>query len=73
MWDRQFLSSLAITLVAGAGAVGILAGIVLWLGWTGVLGLLAMVGGFVVWFYCGPRPDLRASPRGPGRPRADHE
>jgi hypothetical protein len=59
VWDRQYISSLAITLVAGFLFVGALVAMLAWLGWKGALGLLAIVGGFLLWFYCGPRPDLR--------------
>ena len=64
MWDRQYVSSLGIF---AAAAVLTLIGIVSllrWLGWAGIAGLLAIAGGFLVWFYWGPRPDL--SPRRDG-------
>jgi 1,4-dihydroxy-2-naphthoate octaprenyltransferase len=66
VWDRQYISSLVITLVAGFLVVGALVVMLAWLGWTGALGLLAIVAGFLLWFYCGPRPDLRPSKGKPG-------
>jgi hypothetical protein len=73
VWDRQSISSLAITLVAGCLCVGALVAVLAWLGWKGALGLLAIVGGFLLWFYCGPRPDLRSSQGKPEGYRAGHE
>ena len=52
-------------MISAAVAVTTISGIVsllLWLGWLAVLGIPAMAGGFLAWFYWGSRPDLR--PRG---------
>ena len=73
MWDRQYIVSFATTVAAGALGAGALAGLLVWLGWTGVAGLLAIVGGFLLWFYLGPRPDLRPSQGKPEGYRAGHE
>jgi len=64
LWDRQYVASLgifaAVAVLTSIGVVSVLS----WVGWAGAAGLLAMVGGFLVWFYWGPRPDL--VPRGDG-------
>jgi hypothetical protein len=57
--DRQYLSSLALSAaVLGAVLIG-LAAVPLWLGWAGVAAVGTAAGGFLVWFYWGPRSDLR--------------
>jgi hypothetical protein len=62
LWDRQYISSLGIFgVVAVVTLIGI-ESLLLWLGWAGGAGLLAIAGGFLAWFYWGPRPDL--TPRG---------
>lgn len=63
MRDRQYLSSLALFVVALAAVLGGLAAVPLWFGWPGAAALAATAGGFLVWFYWGPRSDL-----GPGQP-----
>jgi hypothetical protein len=60
--DRQFLASLAISGVAAAAALAGIVALPLWLGWAGLAGLGLTAGGFLGWFYWGPRPDL--TPRG---------
>ncbi len=73
MHDRQYLSSLVLFVVALAAVLGGLAAVPLWFGWPGAAGLAATAGGFLVWFYWGPRSDLRpAARRAPGG-RPDHE
>lgn len=64
MRDRQYLCSLVVfAVVAGVAIAGIVS-LPYWLGWAGAVGLLAIAGGFLAWFYWGPRADLK--PRGPG-------
>jgi len=70
--DRQYMASLALS---GAVFIFGLAGIVmlsLWLGWLGALGLATVGGGFLVWFYWGPRPDLGPGGRTNGKGRQHH-
>jgi hypothetical protein len=58
LWDRQYVSSLGIFAAAAVlTLIGILS-LLRWLGWAGAAGLLAMTGGFLVWFYWGRRTDL---------------
>ena len=73
MRDRQYVSSLALSI---AVLLLVLIGLVafpLWLGWPGVAVLVAIVGGFLVWFYWGPRPDLRPGGSVSGRKRLDDD
>lgn len=47
--------------VSAAVAAAVLSGLllfVLWAGWGGAVGILSVVGAFLVWFYRGSRPDL---------------
>jgi hypothetical protein len=62
--DRQYFCSLVIFCVVGGVTIAGIVSLPYWLGWAGALGLLAIGGGFLAWFYWGPRPDLK--PRGPG-------
>jgi len=44
----------------------------LWLGWAGAAALAAAAGGFLAWFYWGPRSDVTAAgPAGPRTRRTD--
>jgi hypothetical protein len=71
--DRQYISSLATTVVGGSLWLGLLLTMLVWLGWKGLVGLLAFVGGFLLWFYRGPRPDLRPREGKPGGHRSHHD
>ena len=73
MRDRQYVASLAMTVVVGSLWLGLLLTMLVWLGWKGVLGLLALVGGFLLWFYRGPRPDLGLRDENPGGHRSHHD
>jgi hypothetical protein len=68
LWDRQYVASLGIFAAAAVFTMIGVASLLRWLGWVGAAGLLAIAGGFLVWFYWGPRPDL--IPRGDG-PKPD--
>jgi hypothetical protein len=57
--DRQYVSSLALSIGTLVLALGGLAAVPLWLGWAGAAGLALVAGGFLVWFYWGARQDLR--------------
>ena len=72
MLDRQYVTSLALSIgVLALGLVG-LAAVPLWLGWAGGAGLVLIVSGFLVWFYWGARPDLRpGSSADEGKPPDD--
>lgn len=59
MWDRQYFSSLAIFAAAVVATFSGIMSLLLWLGWLGLVGLLTVVGGWLAWFYWGPRPDLK--------------
>ncbi len=73
MRDRQYLMSLAVTAaVATVTLVGTVS-LVLWLGWSGAVGLGVMMALFVGWFYLGPRPDLKTRTRGNGDIGPDRE
>jgi hypothetical protein len=61
------------TLLGGAIALGAVAVMVTWLGWVGILVPAAVLGGFLLWFYCGPRPDVPSPMRGVGKNRVDRE
>jgi hypothetical protein len=54
--------SYAISVVVSAVvAAAVLSGLLLfvsWAGWGGAVGILSVVGAFLVWFYRGSRPDL---------------
>jgi len=66
--DRQYVSSLALSIGVLALGLGGLAAVPLWLGWAGAAALALIAGGFLVWFYRGARPDLRpASPAVEGK------
>ncbi len=73
MYDRQYWSSLMLSV---AGLVAVLAGLAavpFWLGWAGAAALAAAAGGCLTWFYWGPRSDvLRARPADP-RVRSDDD
>ena len=60
MSDRQYLSSLAISAAVVVAALGGIVSLAFWLGWGGVVGFMTIMGGFLTWFYWGPRPDLRS-------------
>ncbi|HSB71498.1 MAG TPA: hypothetical protein VLT62_19395 [Candidatus Methylomirabilis sp.] len=71
MSDRQHLSSLAVSAAAVAVALGAIVSMAFWLGWRGAVGFLTILGGFLAWFYGGPRRDLTSRERsderdGPG-------
>jgi hypothetical protein len=53
------MTSLGVSLAVAVLALVGIAAVPLWLGWPGVAALGAAVGGFLAWFYWGPRPDLR--------------
>jgi len=57
--DRQYLSSLTLFVVVLALVLVGLAAVPVWLGCAGVTALVTIAGGFLAWFYWGPRPDLR--------------
>jgi hypothetical protein len=57
--DRQYLSSLALSAAVLVLVPIGLAAVPLWLGWAGVAAVGTAAGGFLAWFYWGPRPDLR--------------
>ena len=59
MWDRQYLSSVMISAAVAITTISGIVSLLLWLGWLAVVGIPAMAGGFLAWFYWGPRPDLR--------------
>jgi hypothetical protein len=67
MRDRQYLLSLATTVIISACiAAGLLCG--LWLsGWQGIIGVLLITSGMIGWFYWGPRPDLKPGGALPNR------
>lgn len=67
MRDRHYVTSLALSLALAVLALLGIAAIPVWLGWPGVAALWAAVGGFLVWFYWGPRPDLRPGGTTDGR------
>jgi hypothetical protein len=69
--DRQYVSSLAVSIgMLALGLVG-LAAVPLWLGWPGAAALALIAGGLLVWFYWGPRPDLRPVTPGDAGKRLD--
>lgn len=73
MRDRQYINSLLVfALVAGATLAGIVS-LPYWLGWGGAVGLLTIAGGFLAWFYWGPRADLKPRGRGDRPDRRENE
>jgi len=64
MRDRQYYASLAMFAVVALLGVGGLVSLGWLLGWAGAAGLLALLGGFLGWFYWGPRPDMKPKGRG---------
>lgn len=73
MRDRQYVSSLALSIAVLVLVLIGLAALPLWLGWPGVAVLVTIVGGFLAWFYWGPRPDLRTGVSWDGRKRRDDD
>ncbi len=71
MRDRQYFTSLGITALAAIVTVGGIVSFSWALGWAGAAGLLAVVGGFLGWFYGGPRPDLNPKGQTGSRRRRD--
>jgi hypothetical protein len=67
VYDRQYLSSLALSVAGLAAVCGALTAVPLWLGWAGAAAVAAMAGGLLAWFYWGPRSDTRSA--GSARPR----
>ncbi len=64
MQDRQYIASLAGFAVGVVLALGGIVALLLWLGWAGAVPLVMIGGGALVYFYWGPRPDLRTDGRG---------
>ena len=73
MRDRQYASSLALFVVVLVSVLVGLAAVPLWLGWAGAAALVTIAVGFLVWFYWGPRPDLRPGGSVSGRKRLDDD
>lgn len=71
MHDRQYFSSLALSVAGLAAVYGVLTAVPLWLGWAGAAALAAMAGGLLAWFYWGPRRD--AQPGGSVDPRGQRD
>jgi uncharacterized protein (DUF58 family) len=71
--DRQYVSSLALSIGILVLVLVGLAAVPLWLGWAGVAALVMIAGGFLVWFYWGPRPDLQPRDSPDGGTRADDD
>jgi membrane-associated phospholipid phosphatase len=71
--DRQFLSSLALFAAVFVAVLIGLAAVPLWLGWAGVAAVGAATGGFLAWFYWGPRPDLRPAGSADRKKRLDDD
>jgi len=69
--DRQYVSSLALSVAGLAAVYGVLTAVPLWLGWAGAAVLAALAGGLLAWFYWGPRSD--AQPGGPVDPRRQRD
>jgi hypothetical protein len=63
MWDRQYFSSLAVFLATVIATYAGITALLLWSGWIGVMTVLVLAAGFLVWFYWGPRPDRKPSKR----------
>jgi hypothetical protein len=64
LWDRQYFTSLAIFVAAAIATLAGMVSLLYWLGWAGLVGLVTIAGGFLAWFYWGPRPDLTRRGRG---------
>lgn len=73
MRDRQYISSLSLSIGVLLLVLIGLAAVPLWFGWAGVTLLVTAAGGFLVWFYWGPRPDLRPRGSPDGRMRSDDD
>lgn len=73
MRDRQYVSSLVLSIAVLALVLVGFAAVPFWLGWPGAAVLVAIVGAVLVWFYWGPRPDLRPSGSVDGRKRRDDD
>jgi len=71
MRDRQYYASLGMFALVAVVAVGGIVSFSWVLGWAGAAGLLAVVGGFLGWFYWGPRPDLNLRGQNGSRWRRD--
>jgi hypothetical protein len=69
--DRQYVSSLALSVAGLAAVYGVLTAVPLWLGWAGAAALAATAGGLLAWFYWGPRSD--AQPGGSADPRGQRD
>jgi hypothetical protein len=70
--DRQYAASLAGFTVSMLLALAGIVALPLWLGWAGAVPLVILCGGFLAYFYWGPRPDLRPSGCGDGRDQERH-
>src|SRR5512140_87312 len=57
--EPRYAISMALTAVVAAVVLSGLLLFVLWAGWGGAVGILSVVGAFLVWFYMGRRPDLK--------------
>jgi hypothetical protein len=73
VYDRQYCSSLALSVAALVAVVGGLAAVPLWLGWAGAATLTAAAGGFLGWFYWGPRSDVTSAGPADLRTRRDDD
>ena len=73
MRDRQYLSSFAISAAVFVLVPIGLAAVPFWLGWAGVAAVGTAAGGFLAWFYWGPRPDLRPAGSADRRKRLDDD
>jgi hypothetical protein len=69
--DRQYVSSLALSVAGLVAVYGVLTAVPLWLGWAGAAALAATAGGLLAWFYWGPRSD--AQPGGSADPRGQRD
>ena len=63
MRDRQYVASLGLFALLAVTAVGGVVALAWVLGWAGAAGLLAVAGGFLGWFYWGPRADVKPERR----------
>lgn len=73
MRDRQYLASLALSVGVLVLVLVGLAAVPLWLGWAGVMAVVAMAGGVLAWFYWGRRSDVRPGGRVDRGKRPDHD
>ncbi len=73
MWDRQYISSVAVSAAVLVLALAGLVSLPLWLGWGGAVALVILAGGFVAWFYGGARPDLPPREHTEGGKQSDDE